>query len=112
MMWAKGFSAEETRVAFSRAAELTAKTDSFADRFAMAHSQWMFALVRGELQSARHLASGFLKEAEAAGRAVEAGVARRSLAVACYQAADFFEARVHCERALEDCDPERDREAE
>jgi tetratricopeptide (TPR) repeat protein len=112
MMWAKGFSAEETRAAFSRAAELTAKTDSFADRFAMAHSQWMFALVRGELQSARHLASGFLKEAEAAGRAVEAGVARRSLAVACYQAADFFEARAHCERALEDCDPERDREAE
>jgi predicted ATPase len=112
MMWAKGFSAEETRAAFSRAAELIAKTDSFADRFAMAHSQWMFALVRGKLQSARHLASGFLKEAEAAGRAVEAGVARRSLAVACYQAADFFEARVHCERALEDCDPERDREAE
>jgi predicted ATPase len=50
IMWAKGFSAEETRAAVSRAAELTAKTDSFADRFAMAHSQWMFALVRGELQ--------------------------------------------------------------
>jgi tetratricopeptide (TPR) repeat protein len=31
MMWAKGFSAEEARAAFSRATELTAKTDNFAD---------------------------------------------------------------------------------
>jgi predicted ATPase len=61
--------------------------------------------VRGELQSSRQLASEFLKEAEAAGRVVEAGVARRGLAIACYQAADFLEARIHCERALEDCDP-------
>jgi predicted ATPase len=43
---------------------------------------------------------------------VEAGVARRGVAWACYQAADFLEARIHCERALEDCDPERDREAQ
>ena len=27
MMWSKGFAAEETRAAFARAAELTAKTD-------------------------------------------------------------------------------------
>jgi predicted ATPase len=111
MMWAKGYSAEETRAAFSRATALTAKTDNFAERFAAAQGQWTSALVRGELQSARQLASAFLKEAEAAGRAVEAGVARRGLAFACYQAADFLEARIHCERALEDCDPERDREA-
>ena len=30
MMWAKGFAAEETRAAFSRAAELAAKTDNSA----------------------------------------------------------------------------------
>jgi tetratricopeptide (TPR) repeat protein len=112
MMWAKGFSAEETKAAFSHATELAAKTDNFVERFAAAHGQWMFALVRGELQSARQLASEFLTEAEAAGRDVEAGVARRGLAMACYQAADFLEARIHCERALEDCDPERDREAQ
>src|SRR5260370_40126661 len=34
MMWAKGFAAEETKAAFSRATELTSKTDNFADRFA------------------------------------------------------------------------------
>jgi predicted ATPase len=111
MMWTKGFSAEETKAAFSRATELTARTANFGERFAAAHGQWSFAIVRGELQSARQLASAFLKEAEAAGRAVEAGVARRGLAFACYQAADFLEARIHCDRALEDCDLERDREA-
>ena len=54
----------------------------------------------------------FLKEAEDTGRVVEAGVARRGLALACYQAGDFLEARIHCERALEACDAERDRETQ
>jgi predicted ATPase len=112
MMWAKGFSAEETRTAFSRATELTAKTDSFADRFAAAHFQWTLAFVRGELRSARELELRFLKVAEDTGRVVEAGVARRGLALACYQAADFLEARTHCERALETCDAESERETQ
>jgi predicted ATPase len=112
MMWAKGYSAEEARAAFLRATELTSKTDSFADRFAAAHYQWTSAFVRGELQSARELELSFLKEAEDTGRVVEAGVARRGLALACYQAADFLEARIHCERALEACDAENERETQ
>jgi tetratricopeptide (TPR) repeat protein len=112
MMWAKGYSAEETRAAFSRAAELTAKTDGFADRFAAAHYQWTSAFVRGELRSARELELSFLKEAEDTGRVLEASVARRGLALACYQAADFIEARTHCERALEACDAENERETQ
>jgi hypothetical protein len=40
MMWAKGFTAEETKAAFSHATELSAKVDNFSDRFAMAHGQW------------------------------------------------------------------------
>jgi class 3 adenylate cyclase/predicted ATPase len=111
MMWAKGFSADETRAAFSRATEITAKTDSFADRFAAAHFRWSLAFMRGELRSSRELELSFLKEAEEAGRIVEAGVARRGLALSCYAAADFLEARTHCERALETCEPEREREA-
>ena len=112
MMWAKGFSAEETRAAFSRATELTAKTDNFTDRFTAAHFQWSFAYLRGELRSARELELSFLKEAEDAGRVVEAGVARRGLALASYLAADFLEARIHCERALEACDAESERETQ
>jgi predicted ATPase len=112
MMWAKGSSAEETRAAFSRATELSAKTDNLADRFAAGCFQWTLASLRGELRSARELGMSFLKEAEDTGRIVEAGVARRGLAVACYQAADFIEARIHCELALEACDAESERETQ
>jgi hypothetical protein len=112
MMWAKRFSAEETRAAFSRATELTAKTDSFADRFAAGHFQWTFAFLRGELKSARELELSFLKGAEDTGRVVEAGVARRGLALACHQGGDFVEARTHCERALETYDADCDRETQ
>jgi predicted ATPase len=110
MMWAKGFAAEETKAAFSRATDLAANTGNFAARFAAGHGQWVTAVTLGEQRRARELASAFLKEAEDAGRMVEAGVARRGLAVACYLSADFLEARTHCERALAACDPEREKE--
>ena len=88
MMWAKGFSAEETKAAFSRAMELTAKTDDFAERFAAAHCSMDFGFLRGELRSAREMAISFLREAEDTVRVVEAGVARRGLALACYRPAN------------------------
>ena len=110
MMMAKGFGAEETKAAFARASELTAKADDFAERFAARHGQWTLALVRGELRRVREVAFPFLKEAEEAGRLVEAGVARRGLAMGCLFAGDFLEAQTHCERALDVCDPERDQE--
>jgi predicted ATPase len=111
VMWSKGFAAEETKAAFARAAELTANSDDFSERFATLHGQWTLALVRSELHSARELASAFLREAEDAGRVMEAGVARRGLALISYYSGDFVEARTHCERALAACDPERDKEA-
>ena len=112
LMWAKGFAAEEAQAAFSRATELAARTDDFADRFATAHFQWTLSFLRGELRSARALETSFLKEAEDTGRVVEAGVALRGLALACYQAGDFLEARIHCERALELCEPHNERETQ
>jgi predicted ATPase len=110
MMWAKGFAAAETKAAFSRATDLAANTGNFAARFAAGHGQWVAAVTLGQQRRARELASAFLKEAEDAGRVVEAGVARRGLAVACYLSGDFLEARTHCERALAACDPEREKE--
>ena len=112
MMWAKGFAAEETQAAFSRATKLAVKTDDFTERFSAAHFQWTLHFLRGELRSARALEASFLKEAEDMGRVVEAGVARRGLALACYQAGDFHEARTHCERALEACGPDHERETQ
>jgi class 3 adenylate cyclase/predicted ATPase len=109
MMMSKGFAAEETKAAFTLATELAAKTGDFAERFAAGHGQWTWALVRGEQRSLREMASAFLREAEDTGRLVEAGVARRGLALSCYLSAEFAEARTHSERALNTCSPERDR---
>jgi len=111
VMYSKGFAAEETKAAFARATELAAKTDDFSEQFAAAHGQWTLALVRGELKSARELASAFLREAEGLGRWVEVGVASRGLAIISYGLGEFAEAQIHCERALAASDPERDREA-
>ena len=111
MMWSRGFAAEETKAALARAADLAAKSDDFSERFAAAFGQWTTALVRSELQSAREQASAFLREAEAAGRVTEAGVARRGLAVICYYLGDLAEARTHCERALDSCHPHHEDEA-
>src|SRR5271166_3848795 len=111
MMYSKGFAADETKAAFARATELAANSDDFSERFAAFHGQWTSELVHGELKSAPEMASAFLREAEDAGRLVEAGVARRGLALMSYFAGDFAEARIHCERALAACNSDRDREA-
>ena len=89
-MYYNGFSAEETRVAWARAAEIAANRDDFSERSAVRHAQWTLAIVRGELHAAQELASTFLCEAEEAGRPVETGVARRSLGVICYYSGDFL----------------------
>ena len=113
MMWVKGFSDEEARAAFSRATELAAKTDNFTDRFAAAHFQWILAFLRGELRSARDLGLSFLKEAQETGfgswKLASPGVASPWPAT---RPQDFTEARIHCERALETSDLERDRETQ
>ena len=106
----KGFAADETKAAYARAAELAATSDDFSERFAAADGQWTLALARGELKAARELASASLKEAEDAGRVVEAGVARRGLAHISFFSGDFAEARAHGEKALDACDPSRDQE--
>jgi hypothetical protein len=111
VMYSKGFVADETKAAFTRATELAANAADFSERFAAFHGLWTFALVRGELKSARQMASAFLQEAERLGHFVEVGVARRGPAIINFGLGEFAEARTHCERALAACDPERDREA-
>jgi class 3 adenylate cyclase len=111
MMWSKGFAAEETRTAFARAAELAARTNDFSERFAASHGQWTLEIARGELRSARGLASTLLREAEDEGRVVETGVARGGLALIAYFSGDFLGAETHCERALEACAPGHEEKA-
>jgi predicted ATPase len=109
-MWSKGFAADETMTAFARAAELATNDSSFSERFAAAHGQWTMAIARGELNKAHELASAMLREAEDTDHRMEASVARRGLALIYYFSGAFLEARSQCERALADCDPERDQE--
>jgi predicted ATPase len=109
-MWSKGFAAEETATALSRAVALTSKAGEFSERLAAAHVQWTMAIARGELSMARELASAMLREAEDTGHRMETSVARRGLALIYYFSGAFLEARSQCQRALADCDPERDQE--
>ena len=103
-MWAKGFSAEDTRAAFSRAAELAAKSDDFSARFTAREAQFRAASTEGELRFARELALINLREAEAAGRLWEASVVNNQLGLVAYWQGDFIEARTRCERALDAAD--------
>ena len=108
MMWSKGFAAEETKVAFARAAELAGRTDDFSERFIALLRQYSAAATGGELCSARELALTLLREAEGARRVTEAGIANRCLGLIAYWHGDFIEARTHFERALDARDPNPD----
>ena len=110
MMWSTGFASEETKAAFARATELATGSDNSLDRLVAAHGQWVLATVRGELRATRGLALTFLREAEGAGRIMEACVVHRSLALISYFSGDFAEAGSHCEQALAACEPEWDLE--
>ena len=104
VMWSKGFASDEASAAFDRVAAFSVHSE--AEAFAVQHSRWTMALVRGELSRARALASAFLHEAETSGRVAEAGVALRGLGLMAYFSGEFVEARRFAERALATCGPE------
>ena len=111
LMWGKGFIAEETKAAFARVGEMAGTTDNSAARFIAYDSQYLGHLARGECRLARETAEEFLREAEAEGRAMEAGVARRLAGFVSLMQGDLNAARAYLERALADCNPERDAQA-
>ena len=79
-MWSKGYAAEETKAAFARVGELATEIGNAAEAPLDAYyARWVASFLRGELGSARETAESFLREAERAARATEAGVAHRVL---------------------------------
>ena len=68
--------------------------------------------MRGEYARAQETAETFLREAEAEGRAMEAGAARRMLGYILFAQGDFKAARSILERALADYVAERDGETQ
>jgi ATP/maltotriose-dependent transcriptional regulator MalT len=108
LQFGKGFAAEETRAASARAGELAGQKEDSAARFAAYYGQCLGSFFRGEFPLAQEIGETFLREAEADGRATEAGTARRLLALALFFQGDLKAARSFFERALADFVPERD----
>jgi class 3 adenylate cyclase/tetratricopeptide (TPR) repeat protein len=107
-MWLKGFAADEMGAAYARASEL-AKPAAGADaRFVAYYAQTLTGFMRGQNRQARETAEAFLREAEAEGRPMEAGVARRVLGFVLLKRGDLQAARFVLERVLGDYVHERD----
>ena len=111
LIWGKGYSAPETAAAFARAQDLAASTGNAAAQFETYYGQWGASLLRGDLRRARGIAETFLRETEAGGPTLEAGVALRTLGLTCFYQGELARGRALLDDALKMHDPERDRAA-
>ena len=109
-MWLKGFAADEMGAAYARASELARPAEGAAERFVAYYALCLTGFMRGQNHQARETAEAFLRQAEAEGRAMEAGVARRVLGFVLLKLGDLQAARSVLERALGDYIRERDGE--
>jgi len=109
-MWLKGFAADEMSAAYARASEYAGPAEDAAARFVAYYGQCLRGFVRGQHRQALETAEVFLREAEADGRGMEAGVARRVLGFVLLRMGDLLAARSVLERALDDYIAERDGE--
>jgi class 3 adenylate cyclase/predicted ATPase len=110
--WSRGFAAEETRAAFSRAQELSPGADNSDERFTTLYGQWVNSIIGGELGLARTIAETFLREAENGSRMPETMAALRYLGLVLLSQGHLVEARTHLEEVLRTYDPGRDRQAQ
>ena len=79
---AKGFAAEETKAAFARAAELAGEDRRLFRAFrGVAHGQWAAAITEANCVRRESWPQTLLREAEDAGRVMEAGIANRGLGI-------------------------------
>ena len=109
--WSRGFAAEETKAAFTRARELSAGTDISDERFVTLYGQWVGSFTGGVLTVMRELAETFLREAENTGRATETAVGIRYLGTTCLFQGELAKAQAYLEQALKVHNSERDRQA-
>ena len=87
------------------------RRDEAAPRFVAYYGECLTSFMRGEHRQAHAEAEAFLREAEAEGRATEAGVARRVLGFVSLLLGDLQASRKALKRALRDYVGKRDREA-
>jgi predicted ATPase len=111
MMWSRGHGSDESMSAFARTLTLAAGVDNASERFDAYHGLFTGSLLHGELSLARETAESFLREAENAGRMMEALLARRNVGHARLYQGDFINARSDLAKVLRTYDPERDDDA-
>ena len=79
LLWAKGFAAEETKVAFARVQEIAGFAKEPAARIAIHDAECLRTFMRGEFREAQEIAETVLHEAGAEAQSPEAGAFRRML---------------------------------
>ncbi len=111
VMWSKGFGADETKAAFTRARDLAANIDNPAERFVTYYGQWANSFMHGEFGLAREAAESLLRDTEGDTWMPEAAAAHRMFGLTCIHQADFIAARAHLEEALRVYSPHWDHNA-
>jgi len=105
LIWAKGYQAPETRVAFARARELASQVEDVSERFSAYYGLWVGHLTRCEPAPAREMAELFLREATARPNCPEVLVGHRISGVTRWYLGDFADAQKHFQNTLELYDP-------
>jgi predicted ATPase len=101
LIWAKGYTAPETRAAFARARELASREEDASERFSAYYGLWVGHFIRGEPAPMREIAELFLREATARPDCSEVLVGHRMSAAASFYFGDFAGAHDHFRKAIE-----------
>jgi predicted ATPase len=110
-MWSKGYAAQETAAALSRAGELAAQSIDIAESAVVYHAEFFRRFIRGDIASAHEIAEIFHRAAQSGGRSMERRVALRCLALSFVGQGALEQARAHARRALSGDFSEEDVEA-
>jgi predicted ATPase len=100
MMWAKGFSAEETKAAFARVRQLVTSPEVGTGSLLASYGEWVREWTRGDLIAAQELAERLLKESQARGSNLEISTALRAVGATSLFRGELAEARTHLEHAI------------
>jgi predicted ATPase len=85
LAWSRGFAAEDTKAAFSRARELAAGIENVDERFDAYYGMWVGSIVGGDLELALATAETCRRDAESSGRRTDVAVAHRYLVSRSHQ---------------------------
>jgi tetratricopeptide (TPR) repeat protein len=98
LLWARGFTAEETRAAFARVDEIIGPAKDLAARIVICDAQCLRSFMRGEYREAQEIAETLLREAGADARRPEVGTVRRMLGLVRLYQGNLKEAQAILER--------------